>query len=108
MKLNPKVFKLAAEVVFNNGCCYAIAQAIGGGDHIPKPRIKRGDFQDHVGFFGECFKPRTIAPAWWMGYYEEDGVWIPERDPIVVQNSRVIALLLCAEMVKDQNEQKKR
>lgn len=87
MKLNPQVYRDAAELLFNEsyidsastGCCWAIDEA--------------SQYQDvYIKKFREIFKPRSNS-IWWFGceFNEEE------------QIHRVNALLFMAHITEDEN-----
>lgn len=89
-KLDPKVFVMAAESIANKTqdyCCLAVY--ISAFDEDPFAT------EEYKYFFKENF--RTSSP------YSLTEWWPPEE-----KEARIQALLLCAEMVKDENRKNKK
>ena len=100
-KLNPKVFELAAQLLYVNygndgnryrfrGCCIAIKKAYiqiyGENDNY----FNVAGRETHKDYFRKYFKPEFGSMPYW---------WKPgDKYP------RHIALILCAEILKDENK----
>jgi hypothetical protein len=105
MKLNPEVYRLAAELVpfsyagtwcaVSYGCCVAIMRAAEWHECSREP---------YYNAFSDLFRPKNPKHSYWMSW-GSDGKMLNGNH---VRERRILALLLMAEIVADRKRRKRK
>lgn len=96
MKLNPEVYRLAAELIpISYSCCLAIMGAADCAHECGR--------EPYYNAFYNLFRPKNSNHAYWMSWDSNDRM----LNETHAQERRILALLLMAEIVADRNRRKR-